>query len=45
MFNQNYAEMSDVYWQNEGGYPSLGGDYKWWPMPGRTFLAGVEYTF
>ena len=45
MFDQNYAEMSDVYWQNEGMYPSLGGDYKWWPMPGRTFLVGMEYSF
>lgn len=45
IFNQYYAENSDVYWQNEGGYPSLGGGYKWWPMPGRTFLVGVEYSF
>lgn len=45
IFNQYYAENSDVYWQNEGGYPSLGGDYKWWPMPGRSFIVGMEYTF
>ena len=45
LFNQYYAENSDVYWQNEGGWGTLGGDFKWWPMPGRTFLLGVEYTF
>lgn len=46
LFNQNYAENTDVFWQSLGPwYASLGGDYKWWPMPGRTFLAGVEFTF
>ncbi len=44
LFNQNYAENSDVYWAAIG-YGSLGSGYKWWPMPGRTFLAGIEYTF
>lgn len=45
IFNQYYAENSDVYWQNEGMWATLGGGYKWWPMPGRTFLVGVEYSF
>ena len=44
LFDQNYAENSDVYWA-AFGWGSLGSGYKWWPMPGRTFLAGVEYTF
>jgi vitamin B12 transporter len=44
LFNQNYAENSDVYWAAMG-WGSLGSGYKWWPMPGRTFLAGIEYTF
>ena len=44
LFNQNYAENSDVYWAAMG-WGSLGPGYKWWPMPGRTFLAGIEYTF
>lgn len=44
LFNQNYAENSDVYWAAMG-WGSLGSGLKWWPMPGRTFLAGVEVTF
>ena len=44
VFDQNYAENSDVYWAGMG-WASLGEGYKWWPMPGRTFLAGVEFTF
>ena len=44
LFDQNYAENTDVYWSSFG-YGSLGEGYKWWPMPGRTFLAGVEFTF
>ena len=45
IFNQDYAENSDVFSMPLWGYSGLGPGYKWWPMPGRTFLAGIEYTF
>lgn len=44
VFDQYYAENTDVYWQTIG-WGSLGGDYKWWPMPGRSFVVGAELTF
>ena len=44
LFNQYYAENSDVYWKGLG-WGSLGPDYNWWPMPGRSFIMGVEYSF
>ena len=44
LFNQYYAENSDVYWKGFG-WGSLSDDYNWWPMPGRAFIMGVEYSF
>ena len=36
LFDKYYAEESNVTWGQPGD---------WWAMPGRSFVAGVEYTF
>lgn len=44
VFDQYYAENTDTYWKGMG-WGSLGDDFYWWPMPGRSFIVGVEYSF
>lgn len=44
VFDQYYAENTDVYWKPMG-WGSLGDDFNWWPMPGRTFVVGAQYSF
>lgn len=44
LFNQYYAEASDVYWRDIG-YGSLGGNFDYWPQAGRSFILGMEYSF
>lgn len=44
VFDQYYAENTDVYWKPMG-WGSLGDDFNWWPMPGRTFVVGAEFSF
>lgn len=44
LFDQYYAENSDAYWKPMG-WGSLGDKYNWWPMPGRSFVVGAEFSF